>query len=162
MKYEVDFAEGHKTGFFCDQRDNRKRFGTLVKGTRVLDLCSYTGGFSINAMLGGATEVTAVDLDEDVITQGRRNANLNQISPEQAEVGARRRLRLCAADAEERRAVRRRAVRPAEVRHDPRTRRCVRGHAEIFRPEPDRRQPREARRPVRHLLVLRPRVTGDL
>jgi 23S rRNA (cytosine1962-C5)-methyltransferase len=81
VKYEVDFAEGHKTGFFCDQRDNRKRFGQLVKGARVLDLCSYTGGFSINAMLGGASEATAVDLDEDVITQGRRNANLNQISP---------------------------------------------------------------------------------
>lgn len=81
VKYEVDFAEGHKTGFFCDQRDNRKRFGSLVTGARVLDLCSYTGGFSINALLGGASEATAVDLDEDVITQGRRNANLNQISP---------------------------------------------------------------------------------
>ena len=81
VKYEVDFTEGHKTGFFCDQRDNRKRFGQLVAGARVLDLCSYTGGFSINALLGGASEATAVDLDEDVITQGRRNANLNQISP---------------------------------------------------------------------------------
>lgn len=81
VKYEVDFTEGHKTGFFCDQRDNRKRFGLLVKDARVLDLCSYTGGFSINAILGGAKEATAVDLDEDVITQGRRNANLNQISP---------------------------------------------------------------------------------
>ncbi len=81
VKYEVDFAEGHKTGFFCDQRDNRKRFGSLVKSARVLDLCSYTGGFSINAILGGASEATAVDLDEDVIKQGRRNANLNQISP---------------------------------------------------------------------------------
>jgi 23S rRNA (cytosine1962-C5)-methyltransferase len=81
VKYEVDFAEGHKTGFFCDQRDNRKRFGQLTRGARVLDLCSYTGGFSINAILGGAGEATAVDLDEDVITQGRRNANLNQVSP---------------------------------------------------------------------------------
>jgi 23S rRNA (cytosine1962-C5)-methyltransferase len=52
-----------------------------VKGLRVLDLCSYTGGFSINAILGGATEVTAVDLDEKAIAQGRRNANLNQVSP---------------------------------------------------------------------------------
>ncbi|MFI5335729.1 MAG: class I SAM-dependent rRNA methyltransferase [Opitutales bacterium] len=83
VKYEVDFTEGHKTGFFCDQRDNRKRFGTLVAGARVLDLCSYTGGFSINAILGGATEVTAVDLDETAIAQGRRNANLNRISPNQ-------------------------------------------------------------------------------
>ena len=49
VKFEVDFAAGHKTGFFCDQRDNRKRFGSLAAGARVLDLCSYTGGFSINA-----------------------------------------------------------------------------------------------------------------
>jgi 23S rRNA (cytosine1962-C5)-methyltransferase len=81
VKYEVDFAEGHKTGFFCDQRDNRRRFRQLVHGMRVLDLCSYTGGFSINAALGGATEVTAVDLDEKAIAQGRRNANLNQVAP---------------------------------------------------------------------------------
>ncbi len=81
VRYEVDFAEGHKTGFFCDQRDNRRRFGQLAKGLRVLDLCSYTGGFSINAALGGATEVTAVDLDEKAVAQGRRNANLNQVSP---------------------------------------------------------------------------------
>lgn len=81
VRYEVDFAGGHKTGFFCDQRDNRRRFGRLAGAMRVLDLCSYTGGFSINAILGGATEVTAVDLDEAVIAQGRRNANLNQVSP---------------------------------------------------------------------------------
>lgn len=81
VKFEVDFAEGHKTGFFCDQRENRRRFGGLVQGMRVLDLCSYTGGFAINAALGGAAEVTAVDLDEKAIAQGRRNANLNQIPP---------------------------------------------------------------------------------
>ncbi|MBI2510952.1 MAG: class I SAM-dependent rRNA methyltransferase [Opitutae bacterium] len=81
VRFEVDFAEGHKTGFFCDQRENRRRFGQLAKGARVLDLCSYTGGFSINAALGGATEVTAVDLDEKAVAQGRRNANLNQVSP---------------------------------------------------------------------------------
>lgn len=81
VRYEVDFAEGHKTGFFCDQRENRRRLGQLAKGARMLDLCSYTGGFSINAARGGATEVTAVDLDEAAIAQGRRNANLNQVSP---------------------------------------------------------------------------------
>ncbi|NBR10291.1 MAG: class I SAM-dependent rRNA methyltransferase, partial [Opitutaceae bacterium] len=59
VKYEVDFTEGHKTGFFCDQRDNRRRFGQMVAGARVLDLCSYTGGFAINAALGGASEITA-------------------------------------------------------------------------------------------------------
>lgn len=75
--YEIDFAEGHKTGFFCDQRDNRRLFGSLAKGASVLDLCCYTGGFSINAALGGAADVTAIDLDEKAIAMAKRNANLN-------------------------------------------------------------------------------------
>jgi len=79
VRYEVDFEEGHKTGFFCDQRDNRRRLTQFTRGQRVLDLCCYTGGFSIAAKtLGGAEEVTAVDLDEKAIAQGKRNANLNQ------------------------------------------------------------------------------------
>ena len=79
VRYEVDFAEGHKTGFFCDQRDNRKEIARFTQGKRVLDLCCYTGGFSLNAkVLGGASEVTSVDLDEKAIAQATRNANLNQ------------------------------------------------------------------------------------
>jgi 23S rRNA (cytosine1962-C5)-methyltransferase len=80
VRYEVDFAEGHKTGFFCDQRENRKRIAQFTKDARVLDLCCYTGGFSLSAkVLGGAGEVTSVDLDETAIAQARRNANLNQV-----------------------------------------------------------------------------------
>lgn len=78
IRYEVDFSSGHKTGFFCDQRDNRRCFGKLAKGLRVLDLCCYSGGFGISAALAGAAEVTAVDLDEQAIEMARRNANLNQ------------------------------------------------------------------------------------
>jgi 23S rRNA (cytosine1962-C5)-methyltransferase len=82
IRYEVNFAEGHKTGFFCDQcdqRENRLRFGRMVQRARVLDLCCYTGGFSIHAaVLGGAGEVTGVDLDEKAVEQARRNGNLNQ------------------------------------------------------------------------------------
>lgn len=79
VRYEVDFAEGHKTGFFCDQRDNRKAIARFTKDARVLDLCSYTGGFSLCAkVLGGAADVTGVDLDEKAIEQAKRNANLNQ------------------------------------------------------------------------------------
>ncbi len=78
ITYEVDFAQGHKTGFFCDQRDNRLKFSTMVKDSTVLDLCCYSGGFSIAAkMLGGASEVTAVDLDEKAIAMAKRNANIN-------------------------------------------------------------------------------------
>ncbi len=80
VRYEVDFAAGHKTGFFCDQRENRKRIARFTQGARVLDLCCYTGGFSLGAkVLGGAGEVTSVDIDEVSIAQARRNANLNQV-----------------------------------------------------------------------------------
>lgn len=79
-RFRVDFAEGHKTGFFCDQRDNRKMLASFCKGKTVLDLCCYTGGFAIQAKkLGQAAEVTAVDLDEDPIALGKENANLNQV-----------------------------------------------------------------------------------
>ena len=80
IRYEVDFAEGHKTGFFCDQRDNRLKLSRYTKGQRVLDLCCYSGGFSISAMLlGGAAEATGVDLDEAALAMSKRNGNLNQV-----------------------------------------------------------------------------------
>lgn len=78
IRYEIDCREGHKTGFFCDQRDNRARFAGLAVGRSVLDLCCYSGGFSIAAALAGAADVTAVDLDEAAIAMANRNANLNQ------------------------------------------------------------------------------------
>jgi 23S rRNA (cytosine1962-C5)-methyltransferase len=78
IRYEVDFSEGHKTGFFCDQRDNRRKFAALATGRTVLDLCCYTGGFGIAAALAGAEDVTGVDLDETAVAMARRNANLNQ------------------------------------------------------------------------------------
>jgi 23S rRNA (cytosine1962-C5)-methyltransferase len=79
IRFRVDFREGHKTGFFCDQRDNRRRFAALCDGADVLDLCCYTGGFSLAAkLLGNAREVTGVDLDEDMIAVAKDNANLNQ------------------------------------------------------------------------------------
>ena len=77
VRYEIDFSQGHKTGFFCDQRDNREKFRKLAEGKTVLDLCCYSGGFSISAALGGASEVIAVDLDEAAVAMAKRNANLN-------------------------------------------------------------------------------------
>jgi 23S rRNA (cytosine1962-C5)-methyltransferase len=77
--FRVRFDEGHKTGFFCDQRDNRRRLAELCAGRTVLDLCCYTGGFAIQAKrLGKASEVTAVDLDEKAIALARDNARQNQ------------------------------------------------------------------------------------
>jgi len=79
VRYEVSFTDGHKTGFFCDQRDNRRDFGKLAAGRTVLDLCCYTGGFAISAALAGAEDVSAVDLDENSVAMARRNANLNSV-----------------------------------------------------------------------------------
>jgi 23S rRNA (cytosine1962-C5)-methyltransferase len=78
VRYLVNFEAGHKTGFFCDQRDNRLKLGRLAQG-RMLDLCTYTGGFALAAkVLAGCEDVTGVDLDEKAIAQARQNANLNQ------------------------------------------------------------------------------------
>ena len=78
-RYRVRFEGGHKTGFFCDQRDNRKKLAEFCQGKSVLDLCCYTGGFSVMAKtLGNAEEVIGVDLDEEPLVVARENANLNQ------------------------------------------------------------------------------------
>jgi 23S rRNA (cytosine1962-C5)-methyltransferase len=50
VQFRVDFARGHKTGFFCDQRENRKAVAELAKGRDLLDLCCYTGGFAVSAV----------------------------------------------------------------------------------------------------------------
>jgi 23S rRNA (cytosine1962-C5)-methyltransferase len=79
-RFRVDLREGHKTGFFCDQRDNRRQLAAYCKDRTVLDLCCYTGGFAIQAKkLGGASEVTGVDLDEHPLALAKENANLNQV-----------------------------------------------------------------------------------
>lgn len=78
-RFRVKFAGGHKTGFFCDQRDNRKRLAEFCAGKSVLDLCCYTGGFAVQAKaLGKADEVIGVDLDETPLEVAKDNANLNQ------------------------------------------------------------------------------------
>ncbi|MFO0871232.1 MAG: class I SAM-dependent rRNA methyltransferase [Pirellulales bacterium] len=78
-RFRVRFAGGHKTGFFCDQRDNRRLLAGYCTDRQVLDLCCYSGGFAIQAKcLGRAAEVTAVDLDEQPLALARENANLNQ------------------------------------------------------------------------------------
>lgn len=78
-RFRVMFEGGHKTGFFCDQRDNRRRLAEFCRGKSVLDLCCYSGGFAVQAKtLGGAAETIGVDLDETPLQWARENANLNQ------------------------------------------------------------------------------------
>ncbi len=82
LRFQIDLTSGHKTGFFCDQRDNRLALARFCEKANVLDVCAYTGGFGIYAAkLGAASNVTAVDLDEESLALARRNANLNQIQP---------------------------------------------------------------------------------
>jgi len=80
VRFRVASGSKHKTGFFTDQRDNRKTLAGFCEGKRVLDLCCNTGGFAVYAkMLGKAAEVTGVDLDEQAIALAKQNANLNQV-----------------------------------------------------------------------------------
>jgi 23S rRNA (cytosine1962-C5)-methyltransferase len=79
-QFRIDFTGGHKTGFYCDQRDNRRKLAEFCAGKSVLDLCCYTGGFAIQAMkLGGAVDVTGVELDESAAALARDNAKLNRL-----------------------------------------------------------------------------------
>ena len=79
VKFRVAPGGKHKTGFFADQRDNRKRLATYCGGKTVLDLCCNSGGFAVYAKAqGGAAEVTGVDLDEVVLELARQNAKLNR------------------------------------------------------------------------------------
>jgi 23S rRNA (cytosine1962-C5)-methyltransferase len=73
----ASLEHGQKTGLFLDQRENRARFGALARGARVLDLCSYAGGFALNALKGGAKETVAVDTSERALGWARRNLELN-------------------------------------------------------------------------------------
>jgi 23S rRNA (cytosine1962-C5)-methyltransferase len=79
VRFRVAPGSKHKTGFFLDQRENRKTLASFCSGKRVLDLCCNTGGFAVYAKaLGQAEEVIGVDLDEQVIALAKQNANLNQ------------------------------------------------------------------------------------
>ena len=77
VKYYVDVCDGQKTGFFLDQKYNRKAVAGICKGKEVLDCFTHTGSFALNAAKGGAKHVTAVDISDLGIAQARENAELN-------------------------------------------------------------------------------------
>jgi 23S rRNA (cytosine1962-C5)-methyltransferase len=79
LRFRVAPGSKHKTGFFLDQRENRKMLSEFCKGKKVLDLCCNSGGFSVYAKsLGEAAEAIGIDLDEEAIALAKQNANLNQ------------------------------------------------------------------------------------
>jgi 23S rRNA (cytosine1962-C5)-methyltransferase len=77
LRYAVDVAGGHKTGFYLDQRDNRALVRRLAAGKRVLNLCAYTGGFTVSAAAGGAASWTSVDISADAVAAGKANLGRN-------------------------------------------------------------------------------------
>ena len=79
LKFNVNLATGHKTGFYLDQRENRLRVRGLVEGRDVLDCFCYSGGFTVNALAGGAKSVLSVDASADALALCRQNVALNSL-----------------------------------------------------------------------------------
>ena len=77
IRMAVDFVGGHKTGFYLDQRDNRRRVAELARDRRVLNCFCYTAGFSLQALAGGAREVVSVDSSGPALATAQRNLALN-------------------------------------------------------------------------------------
>ena len=78
--YHVDFENGQKTGFFLDQKYNRRAVARLAAGHTVLDCFTHTGSFALNAASGGAARVTAADISADAIAMAQRNAERNGLT----------------------------------------------------------------------------------
>ena len=81
IRFEADVCHGQKTGFFLDQRENRRLVESLAKGARVLNAFSFSGGFSLYAARGGASSVTDLDISAHALASAERNFALNQSLP---------------------------------------------------------------------------------
>ena len=79
LNFRVDVEQGQKTGFFLDQRENRRRIRSLAAGREVLDGFSYTGGFAISALAGGATRVLALESSAEALAVARENLAANPL-----------------------------------------------------------------------------------
>ena len=85
IAYDVDVAQGQKTGFYIDQRDNRALAASLASGREVLNGFCYTGGFSLAALKGGAARVLSLDTSEEALEMARENVALNGFDATRAE-----------------------------------------------------------------------------
>lgn len=77
VRFGVDVVAGHKTGFYLDQRDNRLLLRTLAQGRRVLNCFCYTGGFSLQALAGGAASIVSIDSSGPALVQAKANLAMN-------------------------------------------------------------------------------------
>ena len=85
LRFVVDIAGGHKTGFYLDQRENRLLLRRYTEGRGVLNCFSYTGGFTVNALAGGAVRVVSVDSSESALELAAENVVLNDFRADQCE-----------------------------------------------------------------------------
>ena len=88
MKLKVNWADGQKTGFFIDQRENRSLLRSLSQGKSVLNTFSYTGGFSVAALLGGAQRVVSVDSSQRALDLCNENVEINEAASRHESVKA--------------------------------------------------------------------------
>lgn len=79
--FSANVIHGHKTGYFLDHRENRRKVGLISKNKTVLDIFSYAGGFSVHALAGGAKEVTSLDISAQALEVAKQNALLNFKNP---------------------------------------------------------------------------------
>jgi 23S rRNA (cytosine1962-C5)-methyltransferase len=86
LRLMINLEEGQKSGYFLDQRENRRRTQQLANGARVLDAYCYAGGFALAALAGGAREVVAIDTSARALGWARRNLELNDYGGQQAEL----------------------------------------------------------------------------
>jgi len=86
LSFVVNFASGHKTGFYLDQRSNRRRVRDLAEGRDVLDCFSYTGGFTLNALAGRAKSVLSVDSSEYALRLLQENIALNSLPADRSSI----------------------------------------------------------------------------
>ncbi len=77
LRFAANVVHGHKTGYFLDHRNNRKKIGQLSNDKTVLDVFAYAGGFSVHALAGGAQEVTSIDISSNALKMAQKNAELN-------------------------------------------------------------------------------------
>ena len=152
VRFRVLFEGSHKTGFFCDQRDNRRDLARFCADRSVLDVCCYTGGFGLYALVRGrAREVTGVDLDEKAIALARDNANANQVRPTLVHADAFGYMRQMALNGRSFGVV---VLDPPEA--DPGPARHLGRQAQVFRPQRPGDGPGRAGGPAADLLVLGP------
>lgn len=83
VRLHVDIKNGHKTGFYIDQRENRRLLSDYARDKKVLNCFSYTGGFSVWALKGGASKVSSIDVSENALSLLRQNAEINGFNSEE-------------------------------------------------------------------------------